>query len=104
MYGTVARLTIKPGNEAEITRMGQEMSAQIPGLVSEYVYRTDANPNELYLVVIFESEQAYKANANSPEQHARYEAYRSLLAADPEWHDGHVIDVFHQNGHAPAQS
>lgn len=104
MYGTVARLTIKPGNEAAVTRMGQEMSAQIPGLVSEYVYRTDANPNELYLVVIFESEEAYRDNANSPQQHARYEQYRALLAADPEWHDGHVIDVFHRNGHTAARA
>ncbi len=24
----------------------------------------------------------------------RYEQFRELLAADPEWHDGHVIDVY----------
>ncbi|MCA9861691.1 MAG: antibiotic biosynthesis monooxygenase [Thermomicrobiales bacterium] len=95
MYGTVARLAIKPGKLDELTRLGQEMSAQIPGLVSEYVFRTDANADELYLVVIFESERAYRDNASSPEQHARYEQYRALLAADPEWHDGHVVDVFH---------
>ena len=95
MYGTVARLTIKPGTLDELKRVGQEMSAQIPGLVSEYVYRTDANPEELYLVVIFESETSYRDNANSPEQHARYEQFRALLTADPEWHDGHIVDVFH---------
>lgn len=95
MYGTIARLAIKPGKLEELTALGREMSAQIPGLVSEYVFRTDANPNELYLVVVFESEQAYRDNAASPEQHARYEQYRALLAADPEWHDGHVVDVFH---------
>lgn len=103
MYGTIARLVIKPGNLEELKRMGREMSAEIPGLVSEYVFRTDANPDELYLVVIFESEQAYRANAASPEQHARYEKYRALLAADPEWHDGHVIDVFH-NAAVPVRS
>lgn len=102
MYGTIARLTIKPGKEEELSRMGREMSAQIPGLVSEYVYRTDANAHELYLVVVFESEQAYRDNANSPEQHARYEQYRALLSADPEWHDGHIIEVFHQDRHATA--
>jgi quinol monooxygenase YgiN len=103
MYGTIARLTIKPGKLEELKQLGQEMSAQIPGLVSEYVFRTDANPDELYLVVIFESEQAYRDNASSPEQHTRYEQYRSLLAADPEWHDGHVVDVFH-NAAAPARA
>ena len=95
MYGTVARLTIKPGKLDELKRVGQEISAQIPGLVSEYVYRTDANPDEIYLVVIFESEKSYRDNANSPEQHARYEQFRALLAADPGWLDGHVVDVFH---------
>lgn len=98
MYGTVARLTVKPGKLEELSLLSREMSAQIPGLVSEYVYRTDANPDELYLVVIFESERAYRDNANSAEQHTRYEQYRSLLAADPEWHDGQIIDAFHQNG------
>lgn len=96
MYGTVARLRLKPGKLEDLKQLGQEMSAQIPGLVSEYVYRTDADPNELYLVVMFESEEAYRANAASPEQHKRYEQYRALLAADPEWHDGHVVDVFQQ--------
>lgn len=102
MYGTIARLTIKPGKEEALKQLGREISAQIPGLVSEYVYRTDASPEELYLVVIFESEQAYRANANSPEQHARYEQYRELLAAEPEWHDGTVIDAFHAA--APARA
>ena len=102
MYGTVARITIKPGKLEELKRIGQEMSAVIPGLVSEYVYQTDANPNEFYLVVIFESEQAYRDNANSPEQHGRYEQLRALLTADPEWHDGHIIDVFHQDQRATA--
>ncbi len=102
MYGTVARLTIKPGKLEDLKKMGREMSAQIPGLVSEYVYRTDANPDELYLVAIFESEQAYRTNAASPEQHARYEHYRALLAADPEWHDGHIVDAYHRQDHAAA--
>lgn len=103
MYGTVARLTLKPGKLEDLKQLGQQMAAQIPGIVSEYVFRTDANPNELYLVVIFESEQAYRANATSPEQHKHYEQYRALLAADPEWHDGHVVDVF-QHMAAPARS
>jgi hypothetical protein len=31
------------------------------------------------------------ANAASSEQHVRYQQMRSLLDADPEWHDGEVI-------------
>jgi quinol monooxygenase YgiN len=94
MYGTIARLRVKPGKEEELRRLGQEMTPQIPGTVFHHVYRTDADPNELYLVVGFESEQAYRANAESPEQHQRYEQYRALLDADPEWHDGEIIDSY----------
>ena len=94
MYGSVARIRVKPGQEAELRRLGREAAAQIPGFVFEHVYRTDAGANEYYLVVGFESERAYRANAASPEQHRRYEAYRALLAAEPEWHDGEIVDSY----------
>jgi quinol monooxygenase YgiN len=94
MYGTIARLRIKPGKEAELRQQGQDMSRQIPGLVFHHVYKSDSDPNELYLVVAFESKQAYRDNAESPEQNERYKAYRALLDADPEWHDGEIIDSY----------
>jgi hypothetical protein len=46
------------------------------------------------LAVVFDSKEAYEANANSPEQHQRYLEYRDLLAADPEWHDGDIVHSF----------
>ena len=94
MYGTVARLRVKPGKEAELLRLGQQGTEEVPGAVFHHVYRTDGDPQEYYLVVGFESEQAYRANAQSPEQHRRYEAYRALLTADPEWHDGEIVDSY----------
>jgi quinol monooxygenase YgiN len=94
MYGTIARLRIKPGKEEELRRLGQDMAPQIPGFVFQHVYRTDADPNEYYLVVGFESKEAYRANAESPAQHARYEQFRALLDADPEWHDGEIVDSY----------
>jgi quinol monooxygenase YgiN len=94
MYGTIARLKVKPGKDEELRRMGQEMAPEIPGFVFQHVYRTDADPNELYLVVGFESEQAYRANATSTEQQQRYEQFGALLDADPEWHDGTIIDSY----------
>jgi quinol monooxygenase YgiN len=51
----------------------------------------DANPNELYLVAVFESKEAYESNANSPEQDARFREMMEMLAAEPEWHDGEII-------------
>ena len=94
MYGTIARLRVTPGKHEELRQLGQEVAPQIPGFVFEHVYQMAADPNELYLVVAFESEQAYRANADSPEQHREYERLRALLDAEPEWHDGEIIDSY----------
>lgn len=98
MYGTVARLRIKQGMEAEWLALGNEMEASSPpGSVTDIVYRSDADPQVYYLAVVFESKEAYLANASSPEQHAQYLRYRALLEEEPEWHDGEVVAI-----HQPA--
>jgi hypothetical protein len=55
------------------------------------MYRTDANPNEYYMAVLFDSKEAYLANANSKEQQARYQEYMQALEGPPEWHDGEIV-------------
>ena len=94
MYGTIARLRVKPGMEERLRQVGRDAARAIPALVFEHVYRSDADPNEYFLVVAFASKEAYVANANSSEQHARYLEYRALLDADPEWHDGEIVDSY----------
>ena len=92
MYGTVARLRVKPGAEKALLEMTKsESGIKIPGFIRQYVYRMNSNPNEFYLVVIFENKQTYIANADSPEQDARYHEFRLLLEDDPEWHDGDIV-------------
>ena len=88
MYGTIARFEAKPGTERQLL---DELTVKIPGLVTIYVYQMDANPNTYYATVMFESKAAYRANANSPEQHTRYTAMLKLLAGEPEWHDGEIV-------------
>jgi len=92
MYGTVARMRIVPGSEDALREMSsRELRGSVPGLQFQYVFRSSADPTELFLVVGFESEAAYRANAASPEQHERYEETRALLTADPEWYDGEIV-------------
>jgi quinol monooxygenase YgiN len=91
MYGTVARMRIKPGTEAQFLELSRVFEGQIAGLVSQTVYHSDADPAEYYLAVVFTDKAAYDANATSADQHARYLQYRELMAADPEWHDGEVV-------------
>ena len=92
MYGTVCRFQIKPGMEAKLVELTHEYeSMSLVGISAEYVYRMDSSASEYYMAVIFESEEAYKKNAASPEQDARYRKFRALLAGEPEWHDGTIV-------------
>ena len=91
MYGTVATFRVQPGKAEELQKIAAEYAAGIAGLVFEYTYQTDDDPNVLMIVVGFESKDAYWANAKSPEQNSRYERFRALLTADPEWHDGEIV-------------
>ena len=93
MYGTVARMRITPGSEAALQVNLEAFQDALPssGFVSSTVYRSDDDPLEVWLSVIFESRNAYRANAESENQNARYIRLRSILDDDPEWHDGEVL-------------
>src|SRR5215472_1852528 len=90
MYGTVARWRVKPGMEGKLLELARTFGRP-PGIVMDYVFRMDDDPSVCYLVAVFESREAYKANAARPETHAEYLQYRELLAEEPEWHDGEVV-------------
>jgi quinol monooxygenase YgiN len=96
MYGTVARFRLKPGvEETQLMELSRELEGRpIPGFVAEYTYRMDSDPHEYYFAVVFESKEAYFANANTPEQDAFYRKFRELLVDDPEWHDGEVVYTY----------
>jgi hypothetical protein len=95
MYGTVARLRVKVDAGEAFQRLNEEYAGMgIPGLVGEVIYRADGDGREYWLAVVFESKESYRRNAESAEQHARYERLRALLEADPEWHDGEVVSQF----------
>jgi quinol monooxygenase YgiN len=93
MYGTVARMKFKPSMAQHFMQMMEQESQQrsIPGSVGVYVYQMDKDPNEFYMAVIFESKEAYVANANSPEQHQDFLQMMEYLASEPEWHDGEIV-------------
>ena len=92
MYGTIAKLQVQPGKDADlVAHLEQYRSGDLArGFVASALYRGDDGQSH-WLAVVFESKQAYEANADSPEQDARYQEFRALLTADPEWHDGEVL-------------
>jgi quinol monooxygenase YgiN len=92
MYGTIARVKIDPTTIEELKAVGDSMGTA-PGQVARYVYQMDADPGVLYLVAVFESKEAYWANAQSPEQNERFLRLRGLMLEDPEWHDGEIVSA-----------
>ena len=92
MYGTVARMRLKPGAEEKMRELMRSYEAlNIPGQRATYVYRMENDPNMFMMAVIFDDRASYVANANSPEQNVRYLQMVDLLEGPPEWHDGEIM-------------
>ena len=94
MYGTVARYRLKPGMRDQLLAIEAEIrAAKLPGLVAEFTYCTDDDLHVYFEAIVFESRDAYRALADSPEQDARYRRLLALMEGPPEWHDREVINA-----------
>lgn len=93
MYGTIARARLKDGvTEAEVDELLERMQSERPAAaVALTVYRSSSDPRELWICGVFESREAYTANAETAEQNARFERMAALMEGPPEWHDGDVL-------------
>ena len=88
MYGTIFNLKIKPGHEGELLKeLNEETSDKPDGMVAWFVMNPDNN-NDWIGVAVFESKQAYIANANRPEQHQAFLKMMEHLESEPGWTDG----------------
>lgn len=98
MYGTVAHLRAKPGQEQGIldyvAYWVRDRKPQIPGAVGGYVYRLDNDPGAWVFAVAFADKASYTANAQSPAMDADYQRLRALLTEDPIWEDGEIVAQF----------
>jgi quinol monooxygenase YgiN len=94
VYGTTYRCRPKPDQEYALEKIIQrwhlERAPEVKGFIAEYVLRSDSRPGELFALVIFDSEENYRANAADPDQQAWYEQVRATLTEDPEWNDGAI--------------
>jgi quinol monooxygenase YgiN len=96
MFGTVARVKVKPGMEDQFIELGRARSDQgdeIPGEVGYMVYKLENSPGEYIIAVAFADRESYFANAERPETHQEFLDMRELLASDPEWNDGEIVDM-----------
>jgi quinol monooxygenase YgiN len=97
MFGTIARVKPKPGQEAALQELidgfWEERGKDVEGAQMGFLFTPKDRTGELYLIAVFDDEKTYMANAGSPDQDAWYQKIRAVLDADPEWMDG----TFHMN-------
>ena len=91
MYGTIARMRVRPGSAQAVVDWAENEGDQGAGFVRMHVYQMDGIADELWASVVFRDRASYRANAESPEQDARFRRLRALLVEDPEWHDGEIV-------------
>jgi len=95
MFGSIYRMTPKPGQEANIAahfrRWEKERRPEVGGAVGGYLFRPKGTTTELIGVAVFDSESSYRRNADDPAQNVWYRDLRQMLEADPEWNDGDVL-------------
>ncbi|MEP7105792.1 MAG: antibiotic biosynthesis monooxygenase [Chloroflexota bacterium] len=94
MFGTIAKMKLKPGAYEQMqNQMRDRENNQVKGYMFNAVYRSKNDPNEIWLVVGFEDEASYRANADNPETDKMAQAMQQMLAAPPEWHDGEIVSM-----------
>ncbi len=91
MYGTIARMKVKPGMMDKMIAWGKNQDP--PGGGITIALRSDDDPNELFLVALAPDEESYRTRAASPEQHERYLEMIEYLETEPEWNDGVVVQA-----------
>jgi len=93
MYGTIFNLRVKDGHEGDLLETMDEHSPpkEIKGAVAWFLMRPVDKNADLVGVVVFESKEAYVANANSQEQHEAFTKMMEHLVAEPNWTDGEYI-------------
>jgi quinol monooxygenase YgiN len=97
MYGTVARMQVKPGQEAALAAINEqwmrERKPEALGMIADYILKSERVPGEWFVMAIFDTQENYRKNAADPEQHRQYQQMRALLERDPEWNDGEIVAI-----------
>jgi len=94
MFGTVAKMKLKPGSYEKMQDLMKGFEERpVKGFLFNAIYRSQSDPDEVWLVVGFEDEATYRANAADPQTDQMAQQYQQMMAAPPEWHDGEIVSM-----------
>jgi quinol monooxygenase YgiN len=96
MFGTVARIKVKPGMGPTLHEVARSWGSEEyvrSGQVASLIFQLENSPDEYVIVAAFPDRETYFANAARPETDRNYRQMRELLVADPEWNDGEIVEI-----------
>lgn len=95
MYGTIAMTKVKPGRETAVQewmeRWWTDRRPNVAGARASYLYRSDSDPSQLMVAVVFDSKEQYRANAEDPEQDRWFRELAENFEGEPQWMDGDIL-------------
>jgi quinol monooxygenase YgiN len=82
-------MRLKPDVPAEylMAQIDAAQTERMEGWIKTDVYQSVEDPRDVWLIAMFDSEESYRANAESEAQHSMFMMMRACLDSDPEWHD-----------------
>ena len=89
-YGSIANIQVKKGHEEELLTVFNSNGPKPEGMIAWFVMNPDEK-DEWIGVAVFESQDAYVANANRPEQHESFLKMMEHLESEPTWTDGFYV-------------
>jgi quinol monooxygenase YgiN len=98
MWIQIIKTRLRPGKDAEFALLGDQLEAlEQPGsgLIRSTAARDHKDPNTVYMIVTFESEEKARAREQDPRRQAALEPVRGLMAqifdGPPEFIDLDVV-------------
>jgi quinol monooxygenase YgiN len=97
MWAQLIKMRLKPGNDtAELDKQIRAAEQPGSGLVRTLVMHDQKDPSQVYVLVVFESEDKARAREQDPRRQESLEAARAMMAgifaAPPEFTDLRVAD------------
>lgn len=98
MWAQIIKTRVKPGSEADVAAlMDQFKAAEQPGsgLIRSTTMRDQKDPDTLYMMVVFDSEESARARENDPRREPLLAAARETMGrifeGAPEFTDLNVL-------------
>lgn len=91
MYGTIARIRVKPDCREALIRFVEAMPNLPDSYIGRVMYQMDDDPDVFLLAGVFDSKKGYFTHSDKPETHALYLQLLELLEDEPQWHDGEIV-------------